>query len=80
MDVSCLEQVEWMQDLKHSHHFQVLSISTDGKVLVWQTERDGRLTLAEGFALVAQQVPRSANLKKVRSAILEKIHLLQGLN
>uniref|UniRef100_A0A7M4E1V5 Dynein 2 intermediate chain 2 n=1 Tax=Crocodylus porosus TaxID=8502 RepID=A0A7M4E1V5_CROPO len=57
-------QVEWMQDLKHSYHFQVLSISTDGKVLVWQTERDGRLTLAEGFALVAQQVPRSAKLKK----------------
>ncbi|XP_019396651.1 PREDICTED: WD repeat-containing protein 34 [Crocodylus porosus] len=64
------QKVEWMQDLKHSYHFQVLSISTDGKVLVWQTERDGRLTLAEGFALVAQQVPRSAKLKKLSKEYL----------
>ncbi|CAM5102977.1 unnamed protein product [Natator depressus] len=57
-------QVDWFQDSKHSHHFQILSVSTDGKILVWQTQRDGQLTLVEGFALVAQQIPRSMKLKK----------------
>ncbi|XP_006119096.2 cytoplasmic dynein 2 intermediate chain 2 isoform X1 [Pelodiscus sinensis] len=57
-------QVDWLQDSKHSHHFQILSVSTDGKILVWQTEKDGQLTLAEGFALVAQQIPWSMKLKK----------------
>ncbi|XP_014426995.2 cytoplasmic dynein 2 intermediate chain 2 isoform X2 [Pelodiscus sinensis] len=58
------EKVDWLQDSKHSHHFQILSVSTDGKILVWQTEKDGQLTLAEGFALVAQQIPWSMKLKK----------------
>ncbi|NWX73970.1 WDR34 protein, partial [Alca torda] len=57
-------QVNWLPDAKHRNHKRLLSVSTDGKILVWQEERDGRLALAEGFAVVAQQVPRSAQLKK----------------
>lgn len=54
-----------MPDAKHRNHSRLLSVSTDGKILVWREERDGRLVLAEGFAVVAQQVPRSSWLKKV---------------
>uniref|UniRef100_A0A8C8RTM8 WD repeat domain 34 n=1 Tax=Pelusios castaneus TaxID=367368 RepID=A0A8C8RTM8_9SAUR len=57
-------QVDWLQDSKQSHQFRVLSVSTDGKLLVWQTGKDGQLMLAEGFALVAQQLPHSTKLKK----------------
>ncbi|NXG34756.1 WDR34 protein, partial [Dromaius novaehollandiae] len=59
------QQVNWLPDAKHGNHFQLLSASTDGKILVWREERDGRLALAEGFALVAQQIPRSIQLKKL---------------
>lgn len=62
-----LLQVHWLPDAKHGNHVQLLSASTDGKILVWREERDGRLMVAEGFALVAQQIPRSAQLKKVSS-------------
>ncbi|NWT37609.1 WDR34 protein, partial [Chroicocephalus maculipennis] len=57
-------QVTWLPAAKHRNHNRLLSVSTDGKILVWREERDGRLALAEGFAVVAQQVPRSAQLKK----------------
>ncbi|XP_001507371.3 cytoplasmic dynein 2 intermediate chain 2 [Ornithorhynchus anatinus] len=57
-------QVAWLPDPKHSHRFQLLSVSTDGKVLVWRAGADGQLQLAAGYALVAQQVPRSTGLKK----------------
>ncbi|NXJ88493.1 WDR34 protein, partial [Corythaixoides concolor] len=57
-------QVNWLPDAKHGNHSRLLSVSTDGKILVWREERDGRLALAEGFAMVAQQIPRSAQLKK----------------
>ncbi|XP_042642742.1 cytoplasmic dynein 2 intermediate chain 2 isoform X2 [Tyto alba] len=57
-------QVNWLPDTKHRSHSRLLSASTDGKILVWREERDGRLALTEGFALVAQQIPRSAQLKK----------------
>ncbi|NXD75065.1 WDR34 protein, partial [Halcyon senegalensis] len=57
-------QVKWLPDAKHRNHAQLLSVSTDGKILVWREERGGLLALAEGFALVAQQIPRSAQLKK----------------
>ncbi|NXG92861.1 WDR34 protein, partial [Stercorarius parasiticus] len=58
-------QVNWLPDAKHRNHNRLLSVSTDGKILVWREERDGRLALAEGFAVVAQQVPRSTQLKKL---------------
>ncbi|XP_010226391.1 PREDICTED: WD repeat-containing protein 34 [Tinamus guttatus] len=58
-------QVNWLPAGKHRNHFQLLSASTDGKILVWREERDGRLVLAEGFALVAQQIPCSIRLKKL---------------
>uniref|UniRef100_H0Z0T7 Dynein 2 intermediate chain 2 n=1 Tax=Taeniopygia guttata TaxID=59729 RepID=H0Z0T7_TAEGU len=58
-------QVNWLPDTKHRNHARLLSVATDGKILVWREERDGRLALAEGFAIVAQQIPRSTRLKKV---------------
>ncbi|KFP89432.1 WD repeat-containing protein 34, partial [Apaloderma vittatum] len=58
-------QINWLPDAKHRNRSQLLSVSTDGKILVWREERDGQLALAEGFALVAQQIPRSAQLKKL---------------
>ncbi|NXC14208.1 WDR34 protein, partial [Corythaeola cristata] len=58
-------QVNWLPDAKHGNHSRLLSVSTDGKILVWREERDGRLALAEGFAMVAQQIPRSTQLKKI---------------
>lgn len=58
-----LGQVNWLPEAKHGTHCRLLSVSTDGKILVWREERDGRLALAEGFAVVAQQIPRSARLK-----------------
>lgn len=64
-----LEQVNWLPDAKHRNHDRLLSVSTDGKILVWREERDGWLALAEGFAVVAQQIPRSTQLKKVSSAV-----------
>ncbi|KAF1628854.1 WD repeat-containing protein 34, partial [Eudyptes filholi] len=57
-------QVNWLPDAKHRNRARLLSVSTDGKILVWREERDGRLALAEGFAMVAQQIPRSTQLKK----------------
>ncbi|KFV86482.1 WD repeat-containing protein 34, partial [Struthio camelus australis] len=58
-------QVNWLPDVKHRNHFQLLSASTDGKILVWREAQDGCLALAEGFAMVAQQIPRSIQLKKL---------------
>ncbi|XP_077162587.1 cytoplasmic dynein 2 intermediate chain 2 isoform X1 [Paroedura picta] len=57
-------QVGWLQHTRHGHPFHVLSVSTDGKILVWQEERDGLLKITDGFALVSQQIPRSTKLKK----------------
>jgi hypothetical protein len=59
-------QVVWLPEARHSHRFQVLSVSTDGKVLLWQGIGAGQLRLTKGFALVVQQLPRSTKLKKVR--------------
>ncbi|NXP03031.1 WDR34 protein, partial [Thinocorus orbignyianus] len=58
-------QVDWLPDAKRRNHHRLLSVSTDGKILVWREERDGRLALAEGFAVVAQQVPHRTQLKKL---------------
>ncbi|NXK89059.1 WDR34 protein, partial [Formicarius rufipectus] len=58
-------QVHWLPDLKHRQHSRLLSVSTDGRILVWREEQDGRLALAEGFAVVAQQIPRSTQLRKL---------------
>ncbi|XP_053138647.1 cytoplasmic dynein 2 intermediate chain 2 [Hemicordylus capensis] len=57
-------QVGWLQDTKHGQPFRILSVSTDGKILVWQEERGGLLRTASGFALVSQQIPRSTKMKK----------------
>ncbi|KAF2976047.1 hypothetical protein EK904_004996 [Melospiza melodia maxima] len=57
-------QVHWLPDTRHRNHARLMSVGTDGKILVWREERDGRLALAEGFAIVAQQIPRSTRLKK----------------
>ncbi|NXP49243.1 WDR34 protein, partial [Heliornis fulica] len=57
-------QVTWVPGAEHGKRCRLLSVSTDGKILVWREERGGRLALAKGFAVVAQQVPRSMWLKK----------------
>ncbi|KAG3288116.1 cytoplasmic dynein 2 intermediate chain 2 [Ictidomys tridecemlineatus] len=57
-------QVLWLQEPRHSYRFQLLSAAGDGKVLLWQGAGAGQLQLTEGFALVAQQLPRSTKLKK----------------
>uniref|UniRef100_A0A8C6RNE8 Cytoplasmic dynein 2 intermediate chain 2 n=3 Tax=Nannospalax galili TaxID=1026970 RepID=A0A8C6RNE8_NANGA len=57
-------QVLWLPEPRHSHHFQVLSVATDGKVLLWQGVGAGQLQLSKGFALVVQQLPRSTKVKK----------------
>uniref|UniRef100_A0A8C9UMG6 Dynein 2 intermediate chain 2 n=1 Tax=Spermophilus dauricus TaxID=99837 RepID=A0A8C9UMG6_SPEDA len=57
-------QVLWLQEPRHSHRFGLLSAAGDGKVLLWQGAGTGQLQLTEGFALVAQQLPRSTKLKK----------------
>ncbi|KAK2120398.1 Cytoplasmic dynein 2 intermediate chain 2 [Saguinus oedipus] len=59
-----VSQVVWLPEPGHSHRFQVLSVATDGKVLLWQGTGTGQLQLTEGFALVTQQLPRSTKLKK----------------
>ncbi|XP_037257069.1 cytoplasmic dynein 2 intermediate chain 2 isoform X2 [Falco biarmicus] len=57
-------QVNWISGAKHGERSRLLSVSTDGRILVWREEQDGRLALADGFAVVAQQIPRSTWLKK----------------
>ncbi|XP_075416804.1 cytoplasmic dynein 2 intermediate chain 2 [Tenrec ecaudatus] len=57
-------QVDWLPGSQHGHRFQLLSASTDGKVLLWRGVGVGLLQLAEGFALAAQQLPRNTKLKK----------------
>ncbi|XP_029469028.1 WD repeat-containing protein 34 isoform X2 [Rhinatrema bivittatum] len=57
-------QVIWLADPNRSHRFQLLSVSTDGKILVWQLEGEGYLTLVNGFALIAQQIPRNTKVNK----------------
>ncbi|OXB72170.1 UNVERIFIED_CONTAM: hypothetical protein H355_000887 [Colinus virginianus] len=63
-------QVLWLPEAEHGNHIQLLSASTDGKILRWREERAGRLAVAEGFALVAQQIPRSARMKKLSTKYL----------
>ncbi|KAF6328407.1 hypothetical protein mRhiFer1_018302 [Rhinolophus ferrumequinum] len=57
-------QVVWLPERRHSHRFQVLSVATDGKVLLWQGVGAGQLQLTRGFALVMQQLPRNTKLRK----------------
>ncbi|KAM8803420.1 cytoplasmic dynein 2 intermediate chain 2 isoform 2-T2 [Rhynchonycteris naso] len=59
-------QVVWLPEPRHSHRFRVLSVATDGKVLLWQGAGPGPLQLAEGFALLVQQLPRNTKLKPHR--------------
>ncbi|XP_006154184.1 WD repeat-containing protein 34 [Tupaia chinensis] len=58
-------QVLWLPEPQHGHRFRVLSVATDGKVLLWQGLGTGQLQLTEGFALAVQQLPRSTKLKKL---------------
>ncbi|XP_063792522.1 cytoplasmic dynein 2 intermediate chain 2 isoform X1 [Pseudophryne corroboree] len=57
-------QVSWLQDLPQAHRLQVLSISSDGRILVWQMEKEGQLVLLDGFALIAQQIPSNTKINK----------------
>ncbi|XP_040294075.1 cytoplasmic dynein 2 intermediate chain 2 isoform X1 [Bufo bufo] len=57
-------QVRWLQEVAQSHRLQVLSVSSDGKILVWQMEKEGQLMLHNGFALLAQQMPSNSKMSK----------------
>nr|XP_033816093.1 WD repeat-containing protein 34 isoform X1 [Geotrypetes seraphini] len=57
-------QVNWLSNFSRSHYFQILSVSTDGKILVWQLEGEEHLTLVNGYALIAQQIPRNTKVNK----------------
>ncbi|NP_001089701.1 dynein 2 intermediate chain 2 L homeolog [Xenopus laevis] len=57
-------QVGWMQEKSQGHRQQVFSVSSDGKILVWQLEKEGNLVLLDGFALVTQQIPSNTKLHK----------------
>ncbi|KAM4662646.1 cytoplasmic dynein 2 intermediate chain 2 [Discoglossus pictus] len=57
-------QVHWLRDQAPGHKPQVQSISSDGKILVWQMEKEEQLVLVDGFALVAQQIPSNTKLYK----------------
>ncbi|XP_048415235.1 WD repeat-containing protein 34 isoform X2 [Stegostoma tigrinum] len=59
------KQVHWIQSLSRSNRINVLSASTDGKILIWQMDGRGRLVLQDGFALIVQQMPRNVKLHKV---------------
>ncbi|KAG8447982.1 hypothetical protein GDO86_015184 [Hymenochirus boettgeri] len=57
-------QVVWMHKKTQGHRHQVLSVSTDGKILVWQLDKEGHLVLLDGFALVTQQIPSNTKINK----------------
>ncbi|XP_077140493.1 cytoplasmic dynein 2 intermediate chain 2 isoform X2 [Ranitomeya variabilis] len=57
-------QVRWLPEVPQPQRLQVLSVSSDGKILVWQMEKDGQLVLHNGFALVAQQMPSNSRISK----------------
>ncbi|XP_013364860.1 PREDICTED: WD repeat-containing protein 34 isoform X2 [Chinchilla lanigera] len=57
-------QVAWLPEAGRGPCSRLLSAAPDGKVLLWQGGGAGGLQLREGFALVLQQLPRSARLKK----------------
>ncbi|KAM9326699.1 cytoplasmic dynein 2 intermediate chain 2 [Gastrophryne carolinensis] len=57
-------QVDWLQDQPQVHRLQVRSVSSDGKILVWQMEKDGRLILIDGFAFQTQQIPSNTKINK----------------
>ncbi|XP_053552083.1 cytoplasmic dynein 2 intermediate chain 2 isoform X2 [Bombina bombina] len=57
-------KVGWMQEQTQGNRPQVLSVSSDGKILVWQMVKQGQLVLSDGFALVAQQIPSNTKLNK----------------
>nr|DBA21419.1 TPA: hypothetical protein GDO54_018058 [Pyxicephalus adspersus] len=59
-----VHQVRWLQDQPQGQRLQVLSVSSDGKILLWQMENDGRLVLIDGFALVTQQIPSITEINK----------------
>ncbi|XP_073397219.1 cytoplasmic dynein 2 intermediate chain 2 isoform X1 [Dendrobates tinctorius] len=57
-------QVRWLPEVPQPQRLQVLSVSSDGKILVWQMEKDGQLVLHNGFALVTQQMPSNSQISK----------------
>lgn len=72
-----LSQVVWLPERRHSR-FQVLSVATDGKVLLWQGVGAAQLQLTQGFALAVQQLPRNTKLRKVRAGLGRYPHTQPG--
>ncbi|XP_041098659.1 WD repeat-containing protein 34 [Polyodon spathula] len=63
-------QVHWVPGARRGDGFSVLSAGADGRILVWQLDSEGQLTLSDGFALVTQQIPRNVQLSKARGDCL----------
>lgn len=56
----------------------MLSVATDGKVLLWQGVGAAQLQLTQGFALAVQQLPRNTKLRKVRAGLGRYPHTQPG--
>eukprot|EP00062_Callorhinchus_milii_P014871 gi/632964513/ref/XP_007898433.1/ PREDICTED: WD repeat-containing protein 34 [Callorhinchus milii] len=59
-------QVRWIPSSGRNNRVRVLSASTDGKILIWQMDARGRLTVQDGYALIVQEMPRNVKLNKAR--------------
>ncbi|KAK3596559.1 hypothetical protein CHS0354_010436 [Potamilus streckersoni] len=61
-----VSKVHWFPDSK-GKRFSLVSIGTDGKILVWKVDRKHqKLSLKDGFVLMNQSLPRKMKVKGVR--------------
>nr|XP_006640840.1 PREDICTED: WD repeat-containing protein 34 [Lepisosteus oculatus] len=60
-------QVCWVPGPRRGEQ-AVLSAGSGGRALRWRVDGEGRLALSAGYALAAQQIPRSGALSKARGS------------
>lgn len=67
-DIAIIVQVTWIADHEESRsHFLLLSIGTDGKVLIWDyLEARRELKLLRGFSFLTESIPRSLRISKAK--------------
>ncbi|XP_022080790.1 WD repeat-containing protein 34-like [Acanthaster planci] len=62
-----VSEVMWLQDPKRSNKYNIVSVSSDGQVLVWKVNaRKGALELVEGFLLLASSLPAMLGQPKAK--------------
>ena len=61
-------QVTWIMDQDESHsHYLLLSVGTDGKVLIWDyVEKSKELRLVQGYSFLTESIPRSLRISKAK--------------